>query len=78
LTKVKIGQQEYASKCMAVRTRCQTAMHVVEKLDQANYLRVLPVQNAGMQEYGVARDARASKRSTGVLHVVMRAVSKLC
>jgi hypothetical protein len=57
----------HPSQCMPVLTRCQTAVPVVDKLGPGSCQRVSVVQNAGTQQYGVARDVRASRKSTNVL-----------
>jgi len=58
---------------MQVLMRCQTAMPVVDKCGRGSCQRVSAVQNAGTQQYGVARVARESRKSTNVLPVGTKA-----
>jgi hypothetical protein len=46
---------------------------VVDKCGRGSCQRVSAVQNAGTQQYGVARVARASRKSTNVLPVDTKA-----
>jgi len=58
---------------MPVPMRCPTAMPAAGKCDLGSCQRVSTVQNAGMQQYGVVRVVRASRKSISALLVVIRA-----
>lgn len=60
---------------MRVRMICLAVMPVARKSDQANCPRVFHVQNAETPEYGAVKDAKASKKNTAALLVIMKAVS---
>jgi hypothetical protein len=58
---------------MPVLMRCPTAMPAVGKCDLGSCQRVSSVQNAGTQQYGVARGVRASRKSISAWLAVIRA-----